>query len=338
MDVVLDILQRNTSTLSYGQQVLDWLRDGECAAQWKQGMIDCNEIVEFTGWSGPAKEISLRNWESHFYDPDTEMNYENKLYPTAKTEGLKYWFVTVDLMKLYMWTGNKNLRLAASYHFGLALHYLTDMSQPMHACNFTNIFSFRTGQPFTMEHQHLEDMAEKWPMPDASIFNAEIIKSLSSKLVHMGIAVQELAKQTKPLWTTWMETQSSLNPNVYNEHLKPLVLQCKELGIGYTAAILLSTMASIHMNVKPKFLTGVVVNISKHWMGQNTGYSWEYLNSLTWDEIGKSATIFGEQMGDLVCFPYPPSQSFIIFYDPQSTWRFEVLDSGQIGYSGTNTA
>lgn len=72
-------------------------------------------------------------WDSHFYDPDTEENYNHKKDPTAKTEALRYFKESLAIRYR-----DPNAHYDMAYKLGLALHYLTDLSQPMHAANCIN--------------------------------------------------------------------------------------------------------------------------------------------------------------------------------------------------------
>ena len=69
---------------------------------------------------------------SHFYDPDTQENYLGFRYPTAYTRCRDYFSQSLAAFR-------RGAFDQAAYNLGLALHYQTDVGQPMHAANFTNI-------------------------------------------------------------------------------------------------------------------------------------------------------------------------------------------------------
>ena len=71
-------------------------------------------------------------YASHFYNPVTEENWLGQLTPTALTRGCELW-----TQSLVAYGAGNNIQ--AGYCLGLALHYLTDLGQPHHAVNFTNI-------------------------------------------------------------------------------------------------------------------------------------------------------------------------------------------------------
>jgi phospholipase C len=77
-------------------------------------------------------------WASHFYDPDSGTNWLGHPDPTAVTCGSRYY----DLARESYLNGDFT---EAGYYLGLSLHYLTDLTQPMHAANFTWLDSWHFG-------------------------------------------------------------------------------------------------------------------------------------------------------------------------------------------------
>jgi hypothetical protein len=81
---------------------------------------------------------SLNTYSSHFYNPYTSLNWLGQGQPTALTNGRQFFKAAVGYYK-------NNDMANAGYNLGLALHYLTDMTQPMHATNFTFLNSLKLG-------------------------------------------------------------------------------------------------------------------------------------------------------------------------------------------------
>jgi hypothetical protein len=82
-------------------------------------------------YNGPAVGFQP-TYQAHFYDPDTQLNWRGGANPTALTRGRELFdsaLAAYRAGKLY----------AAGYALGISLHYLTDMGQPMHSANFTNV-------------------------------------------------------------------------------------------------------------------------------------------------------------------------------------------------------
>jgi hypothetical protein len=97
----------------------------------EQGLYDADFKDEFNN----PTFFGVPTYLSHFYDPDTGHNYAGLLYPTALTQGRKYSNESVN----YYDSGGIS---SAGYFLGVSLHYLTDLTQPMHAANFTALSSF----------------------------------------------------------------------------------------------------------------------------------------------------------------------------------------------------
>jgi hypothetical protein len=137
------------------------LDDLGCRANWTQGLFDADYKHEYNGGRfnlGMAPTLieiaaSGATWKSHFFDPDTRLNWKGEREPTAFTETLahveaaRFFFHHPDLFPLGL---NK---APACYEIGLALHFLTDLTQPMHAANFTAVDLPRG------LHSHVEEFA-----------------------------------------------------------------------------------------------------------------------------------------------------------------------------------
>jgi hypothetical protein len=81
---------------------------------------------------------AVPTWKSHFYDPDTGTNWLGETQPTAVSEGCRHYALSLQGYQ------DGDLK-SAGYRLGLALHFLTDLTQPMHAANFTWMDSWRFG-------------------------------------------------------------------------------------------------------------------------------------------------------------------------------------------------
>ncbi len=80
----------------------------------------------------------IPTWVSHFYDPDTGTNWRGDPFPNALGAGSHFY-----RLSLHAYRANNPKQ--AGYWLGLALHYLTNLTQPMHAANFTWISSHAFG-------------------------------------------------------------------------------------------------------------------------------------------------------------------------------------------------
>lgn len=112
------------------------LTNSTCRSSWQAGLQDADDKVSYNNWW---------TWKSHFYDPSTGTNWTGGT-DTAYKRALNY--LASAKTKLA-----KNDVKGGCYDLGLALHYATDITQPMHAANFP-----ATDRPLNL-HSHLEDRA-----------------------------------------------------------------------------------------------------------------------------------------------------------------------------------
>lgn len=124
-------------TLAKASKAYARLTNPACKPHWQAGLQDADDKVGYNNWY---------TWRSHFYDPSTGTNYTGGSNPVAYKEALSH-------------LATAKTKLAANdvkngcYELGLALHYATDLTQPMHAANFA-----ATDRPLNL-HSHLEDRA-----------------------------------------------------------------------------------------------------------------------------------------------------------------------------------
>lgn len=148
-----------------------------------QGIYDA-DFVDF--FNGPAIS-SQPTYESHFYDPDTGLNWRDHAKPTALTRGRELFNSAIAAYR----AGRLDL---AGYALGVSLHFLTDLGQPMHAVNFTNI-SFPVLLHSKFETAVLE-LQEQCPMPPMDTPYDGLITTIPDDFFI------ELARKSKNLWNT----------------------------------------------------------------------------------------------------------------------------------------
>jgi hypothetical protein len=100
-------------------------------------------------------------YSKHFYDPDERANFFSQSDPTAMTEAIRFFYSSqagLNSAAYRIHPGEADpLIPVIGTHLGLALHFLTDLTQPMHAANFIN---FREG-PTDLRHEGFEEYADK---------------------------------------------------------------------------------------------------------------------------------------------------------------------------------
>lgn len=153
VDRAADVLGVHTD-IAAASRARNWLLNATCKPRWQRGLYDADYRAKYNGgWfdltptsSTAAIAASGATWASHFYDPDTGKNYKGETKPTAKTEALRHSSnAKTFLAKADLYNG--------CYELGLALHFFTDLMQPMHTSNYT-----ATSTPTSL-HSHIEEYA-----------------------------------------------------------------------------------------------------------------------------------------------------------------------------------
>jgi len=164
----LDLLEEHDDP--HARAVTALMRGPTCQAGWQQGLIDADYIGEYNGGRSNLRPgdgtlsiaLSGASWQAHFYDPDTGQNYKGGS-DTAYPRALEYFD---DALELLACDGASSCAVTRArfrfagddvqkgcYALGLALHFVTDISQPMHTALFT-----ATDYPIK-QHSHVEEYA-----------------------------------------------------------------------------------------------------------------------------------------------------------------------------------
>jgi hypothetical protein len=187
------------SELAPAKAILSSMKDATCKAQWQQGLLDAdykgkynNGRLDLEPGSGTLKIFFAGStWESHFYDPDTGKNYKG----TPKTSFTESMAHLKSAKQLYSTTGKRD---EACYELGLALHYFTDLTQPMHVTNFTAV-----NKPAKL-HSNLEgysmEVQERFRVQDWSG-----VPSATHEEVSASAFFIKTARDSKALWLPGVE-------------------------------------------------------------------------------------------------------------------------------------
>jgi len=145
------------------ERFLNFWKEEDFRTQIADGLRDADQDYQYKGFF----------YSNHFYDPDTMRNFVPIFLEasgiTALTEALKYF----EMSMIMSWLAEgaaiiedenrqiiprREWRVKAGYTCGLALHYLSDLTQPMHAANFTNYVS--GWSLLDLRHQGFENYAD----------------------------------------------------------------------------------------------------------------------------------------------------------------------------------
>ncbi|WP_151087953.1 phospholipase C/P1 nuclease family protein [Hymenobacter baengnokdamensis] len=213
----------------------------------------------------------------HFYNPETKVNYLGELNwflkavfelltdrnvnelskQTAYSEALRYAQEAATLFARY--PDDHQQHLEAAYKLGLALHYVSDLSQPMHAGNMINLpIVYHAGySPPDWRHANFELCAEKqevrdhyliqqgqasWDTvnPDNQEFAAPDMSSLLDKLARKSLSIYR--ETLKPIMDQVVDRNLThwVKDHPFDEAtVAPILRQALPLGQRASAAFLL---------------------------------------------------------------------------------------------------
>ena len=161
---------------------------------WSEGLFDADHLNPY------AVNCS---WLSHFWAPQVAgttypgNNYQNLPWPTAYSEFLEYDSRSRTFIGSMPGAVLRDTWQYALYYMGLALHYLTDLTQPMHANNLANSAT-------DVRHKNYEGTAMGWTADPAAI--ATIVTNLNTTAT--GTLISERAKGTPSQIVTTTATEA----------------------------------------------------------------------------------------------------------------------------------
>jgi hypothetical protein len=191
-----------------------------------QGLYDCDFLSPYNG----PTFFSQETYASHFYSVQTGLNWWNSDRNwTAVAQGEEHFWKSLEAYE----TGDV---AGSGYHFGLALHYFTDLTQPMHSSNFTYLSSsemgYHTGfESFVMVEQGSVNptpsfMPGNLPDPASYYLNAAIA---SNAKYFPQISIDNLVKH--------YDKKNGLN-RFQQDQLRPLVAPMLTDAIQQTAQMM----------------------------------------------------------------------------------------------------
>lgn len=119
----------------------------------RQGLYDADFLAAY---NNPVPVIGTPTYASHFYDYRDGENWRGQSAPTALTNGRQFFNESVSRYA----AGDMD---AAGYNLGLALHYATDLTQPMHSYSYTYLSSKPLGFHTDFEAQAINAQANVVP-------------------------------------------------------------------------------------------------------------------------------------------------------------------------------
>lgn len=177
-----------------------WASDGGFQSDLFRGLLKADYNSTFNDTSG-----SIPYYTSHFYDPDTGKNYWGDDSPTALSRGSALFRDSVDA-----YLGRVVSAESPAELLGLALHYFTDLTQPMHAANIANVYGDHPSWPLLGDWRHskYEDYAEL-VAKSGKLFENYPRLTVEEMSLHGINKIEDLylsiAKASKQVWTDYVK-------------------------------------------------------------------------------------------------------------------------------------
>src|SRR5579859_3102099 len=200
-----------------------------------RGIYDPDRTAPYTD---PLLPFGLcPTWKSHFYDPDTQTNWMNEKALTAVTRATTYYHVSREAYK----AGDMSV---AGYNLGLTLHFLGDMTQPMHAANFTWLSSLNCGYHTAFE-RYAKTTLNVIELPERYVPLAlGVMPQGYIKVVARRTKDTYLRKVCKPEWTRTYNRDEVTN-EVWQQRVGPYIGPMLSDAVLITAQYLLAWAESL---------------------------------------------------------------------------------------------
>jgi hypothetical protein len=123
MNRALDIVAARSEGNPAAARIRDLMQSETCREQWQRGLYDADHKLAYN---------DNLTFESHFYNPETGNNWRGRSAPSGLTETIHH-----TRAMLVALDPQHRAETDGCYEAGLALHFFTDATQPMHVASFT---------------------------------------------------------------------------------------------------------------------------------------------------------------------------------------------------------
>lgn len=196
-----------------------------------QGLYDADFRKEYNNpelffpWPVPQP-----SYKSHFYDDSTGKNWWGDKDPTALTNGIKFFNQSIASM-----TRASPDLAQAGYSLGLALHYFTDLSQPMHAGNYTYLSSTPFGYHTDFEEYLLKIQARLSPQPKVTEFDywEKDADWLYKSIAKQSRVVYLPAIKAAINYSLWKQV-----PEEWQRKVTPFLPTIMDIAVGWSAQLI----------------------------------------------------------------------------------------------------
>lgn len=182
------------------REFIDWWVRRPHSTQFRTNIMGGLKDADYKSpWAG-TEFNSYYMFEPHFYNPETKLNYMRN-NNSAVHVGSRCFNESVNFGRQIIALGDDApawLYQRAGYSLGLSLHYLTDLTQPMHAANFTNFFG--TSYPF----------GDQSPFPNPLDLRHAGFEKYADELVKKGYLDNYLPLRPEDLWLNDIQSAAQL--------------------------------------------------------------------------------------------------------------------------------
>jgi len=219
----------NPSFQTFVQQQIQPMVGKDQAGAFRRGLCQGLYDADFKSDYNNPNWLGQPTWKSHFYDASTGQNYMHETTPTALSNGVA--FLQQSLTTLHS-TGDL---YNGGYFLGLALHYFTDLTQPMHAANYHYLSSFPFGYHTDFEAYTMSVQATV-TQPTVTGFQAGSVNDITA--LYQTTAATFKQKYFSPVEQAHMYASWKWSPATWQAAVLPLLPRILNDAVSATAQLL----------------------------------------------------------------------------------------------------
>lgn len=201
------------------------------AGLFRQGLCQGLYDADFLPAYNDPNFLRQATWKSHFYDESTGLNYMGETAPTALSNGVEFWQKSLTFLQ----SGAADLK-QGGYFLGLALHYFTDLTQPMHAANYTYLSSFPFGYHTDFEVYTMSQQAAVQPQPSVVGFTPGSVEDITE--LYQSTAEMFKQKYFPAIEQAHMYPSWKWSPGKWQDTVLPLIPAILNDSVSATSQLL----------------------------------------------------------------------------------------------------
>lgn len=231
----------NPAFQDFVQKQIQPMAGKDQAGPFRQGLCQGLYDADFLPAYNDPNFLRQPTWKSHFYDSSTGKNYMGETTPTALSNGVGFLQTSLTLLR----SGGDDL-YQAGYSLGLALHYFTDLTQPMHAANYTYLSSFPFGYHTDFEVYTMSVQATVEPQPTVTDFTPGSVNDITAMFQTTAAKFKQTyfpAVEEAHMYASW-----KLSPATWQAAVRPLLPPILNDSVSATAQLLYLYLEQLIVN------------------------------------------------------------------------------------------